>query len=138
MRRAGSDVFRLSRHPDIRSSPYGRTTVGSPSTGAYNRPVSAFYCYILECADGSFYTGWTSDPHRRLREHGRGVGSKYTRSRRPVRLVYLEDFMEKREAMRRERAIKSYTRKRKEELIQHHDLTFQEESPHDRSEDSVD
>lgn len=66
------------------------------------------------------------------------MGSKYTRSRRPVRLVYLEDFTEKREAMRRERTIKSYTRRRKEELIQHHDLTLQEEIPHDRSEDSVD
>ncbi len=47
----------------------------------------AFFCYIVECADGTFYTGWSTDPERRLRQHNRGKGARYTRTHGPVRLV---------------------------------------------------
>jgi predicted GIY-YIG superfamily endonuclease len=48
------------------------------------------FCYIVECADGSYYTGWTTNPVRRLDAHNAGRGARYTRARRPVRLVLLE------------------------------------------------
>ncbi|MCK5318986.1 MAG: GIY-YIG nuclease family protein, partial [Anaerolineales bacterium] len=50
--------------------------------------MSEYYCYIIECADGSFYTGWSTNPVRRLKEHSAGRGARYTRSRRPLQLVY--------------------------------------------------
>lgn len=77
----------------------------------------AFYCYILECADGSFYTGWTTDPVRREKQHNRGTGAAYTRMHRPVRLVYVEPQASRSEAMRRERAIKRLTHLKKEALV---------------------
>lgn len=77
----------------------------------------AFYCYILECSDGSYYTGWSMNPHRRLTQHNRGTGARYTRSRRPVRLVYMEELPDKRAALKRERAIKALTRPKKHKLI---------------------
>lgn len=73
--------------------------------------------YILECCDGSLYTGWTNDIERRLEAHNAGKGAKYTKSRRPVKLVYLEEFETKEEAMRREYWIKRLGRKEKMELI---------------------
>ena len=76
-----------------------------------------FYCYILECSDGTFYTGWSSDPERRLRQHNRGTGARYTRSRRPVRLVYVEELPDKSAALKRERAIKTLGRLKKLKLI---------------------
>lgn len=75
------------------------------------------YVYILRCSDGSFYTGWTTDPVRRTRVHNSGKGAKYTRSRLPVELIYTEEFDDKIEAQRREYAIKQLTRTEKEELI---------------------
>jgi putative endonuclease len=77
----------------------------------------AFYCYILRCADGTYYTGWTTDPRRREREHNLGRGARYTRARRPVRLVYLEKQPDRPSAMRRELAIKALNRARKTHLI---------------------
>ncbi|MCL4561897.1 MAG: galactokinase [Chloroflexi bacterium] len=76
----------------------------------------AFYCYILECADGTFYTGWTTDPQRRLRQHNLGRGARYTRDRRPVHLVYVEPQPDRSTAMRRELAIKAMPRRRKQRL----------------------
>ena len=76
------------------------------------------YVYILNCADGTFYTGWTTDLEKRVREHNSGKGAKYTRSRIPVSLAYYEVFEEKPEALRRECAIKKLNRKQKEALIQ--------------------
>ncbi len=73
--------------------------------------------YILECADGSFYTGWTNDLQKRLRLHNQGKASKYTRSRLPVRLVYMEEHQTKQEAMKREYAIKQLSRQDKMQLI---------------------
>jgi putative endonuclease len=77
----------------------------------------AFYCYILECADGTYYTGWTTDPPRRERQHNSGRGARYTRTRLPVRLVYLEEQADRASAMRRERAIKQLRRRQKSKLI---------------------
>jgi putative endonuclease len=77
----------------------------------------ACYCYILECADGTFYTGWTTDPERRLRQHNLGRGAKYTRTRRPVHMVYLEELPDRAAAMRREIRIKQMSRERKVQLI---------------------
>jgi putative endonuclease len=75
------------------------------------------YCYILECADGTLYTGWTTDPERRLAQHNKGTAAYYTRTRRPVKLVWLEEQPDKRTAMKRERAIKALPRKKKIELF---------------------
>lgn len=75
------------------------------------------YTYIVQCSDGSFYTGWTTDIERRLKAHNSGKGAKYTKSRRPVTLVYYEEFQTKKEAMQREYAIKQMTREQKEALI---------------------
>jgi putative endonuclease len=77
----------------------------------------AFYCYILECADGTFYTGWTTDPPRRERQHNAGRGAKYTRTRRPVKLVYVEELSSRADAMKRELAIKAMGRERKLKLV---------------------
>ncbi|KEI01522.1 endonuclease [Clostridium botulinum] len=75
------------------------------------------YVYILECSDGTLYTGWTTDIGRRVKEHNNGKGAKYTKARRPVTLKYYEEFKTKNEAMKRECAIKRLTRKEKIELI---------------------
>ena len=75
------------------------------------------YTYILHCADGTYYTGWTTDPDRRLKAHNSGKGSKYTRSRLQVELVHLEQFETKEEAMSREWHIKHMTRQEKQALI---------------------
>lgn len=79
------------------------------------------YTYIVECADGTFYTGWTNQLEQRIESHNQGTGAKYTRSRRPVRLVYYEAFASKQEAMKREYAIKKLSRKDKLRLIQTED-----------------
>ena len=75
------------------------------------------YTYILRCADGTLYTGWTNDLDRRLAAHNAGKGSKYTCSRRPVELVYREEWGTKEQAMSRERQIKRLTRSEKLALI---------------------
>ena len=74
------------------------------------------YTYIVKCSDGTFYTGWTKDIEKRIEAHNAGKGAKYTKTRRPVVLVYLEEFATKEEAMKREYAIKQMTRKAKEAL----------------------
>ena len=76
------------------------------------------FTYIVRCADGTLYTGWTNDLEKRIANHNLGCGAKYTRTRRPVTLVYYEAFSEKEEAMSREWHIKRLTRKQKEQLIQ--------------------
>lgn len=76
------------------------------------------YTYILRCADGTLYTGWTNDLDKRLAAHNAGTAAKYTRPRRPVTLVYREAFPTKEEAMRREWQIKRLTRAEKLALIQ--------------------
>jgi putative endonuclease len=84
------------------------------------RPLSykmAYFCYILECSDGTFYTGWSTDPERRERQHNAGRGARYTRDRRPVRLVYVEEQPDKPSALRRELRIKRFPREKKLKLI---------------------
>ena len=76
------------------------------------------FTYILKCSDGSLYTGWTNDLDRRVKAHNAGKGAKYTKSRRPVELVYFEAFSTKQEAMRREWEIKQLSRVEKCKLIQ--------------------
>ncbi len=76
------------------------------------------YCYILECSDGTFYTGWTTEPERRLAQHNKGIGAKYTSTRRPVKLVYLEEQPNRTEAMKRELAIKRMKRAQKNKLVE--------------------
>ena len=76
------------------------------------------YTYMVKCADGTLYTGWTNCLEKRLKAHNSGrIGAKYTKTKRPVSLVYYEGFFTKEEAMQREYQIKQLTRKRKLELI---------------------
>lgn len=77
-----------------------------------------YWVYILRCADGTLYTGCTNDLSRRLAAHNAGKGAKYTRSRRPVELVYWEEVPDKSAALRREAAIKGLSRGEKLALIQ--------------------
>lgn len=75
------------------------------------------YTYIVQCSDGSLYTGWTNNIEKRINDHNSGRGAKYTKSRLPVVLTYYEEFKTKEEAMRREWEIKQLDRKAKLELI---------------------
>ena len=77
----------------------------------------AFYCYILECSNGSYYTGWSKDPIRRLKQHNAGRGAAYTRMHLPVKLVYFEEQPDQLSAMKREIQIKRWTHQRKQDLI---------------------
>ena len=78
----------------------------------------AYYCYIVECADGTYYTGWSLDPVRREQQHNKGSGAKYTKQRRPVRLVYVEEQADLSSAMKRERSIKALKHDQKKRMIQ--------------------
>jgi putative endonuclease len=75
------------------------------------------YCYIVECVDGTYYTGWAVDPERRVAVHNKGRGAKYTKMRLPVKLVYIEEMPDRKSAMKREIAIKKMTRERKKKLF---------------------
>jgi len=75
------------------------------------------YVYIVECSDGTLYTGYTTDVERRIREHNSGKGAKYTRGRTPVGLVHTEQYETRSEAMSRESEIKSMSREKKESLL---------------------
>ena len=74
------------------------------------------YAYLVRCIDNSLYAGWTNDIEKRLKSHNDGTGAKYTKSRRPVTLAYLETFDTRSEAMKREAALKKMTHKQKEEM----------------------
>ena len=78
----------------------------------------SFYVYLLRCADGTLYTGYTDDPVRRTKVHNAGKGAKYTRARLPVELVYQEACADKSAALRREYEIKRLTRVQKLKLIE--------------------
>ena len=75
------------------------------------------YVYVLECADGTLYTGYTTDVERRVAEHNAGDGAKYTRGRTPVEVVHVEAFDTKSAAMSREYEIKRLSRGAKERLV---------------------
>ena len=75
------------------------------------------YAYIVRCQDGTYYTGWTNDLEKRMQAHNQGKGAKYTKGRRPVTLVYYEEFETKEDAMRREWEIKHLSKNEKINLI---------------------
>ena len=75
------------------------------------------YVYIVRCCDNSLYTGWTTDLKVRIQAHNCGTGAKYTRSRKPVELVYWEALESRSEALKREAAIKKMSREKKVALI---------------------
>ena len=79
--------------------------------------MSDHYVYVLECADGTFYTGYTTDVERRVSEHDAGDGAKYTRGRTPVELVYTEEFASRSAAMSREYELKQLSRREKERVV---------------------
>ncbi|MBQ8603930.1 MAG: GIY-YIG nuclease family protein [Oscillospiraceae bacterium] len=74
------------------------------------------YVYMVKCADGTLYTGWTTDIEKRIQTHNAKKGAKYTKSRTPVELFYHEEYETKSQALKREAAIKKLTRKQKLEL----------------------
>ena len=76
-----------------------------------------FFVYLLHCSDDTYYTGWTTDPQRRLKQHNNGTGSRYTRLRRPVEMVHIEEVPDRSAALKRELAIKRLPRHRKEQLV---------------------
>jgi putative endonuclease len=75
------------------------------------------YFYVLECSDQSFYAGYTNDLEKRVFVHNKGKGAKYTRSRRPVEIIYHEPHRTKQEAMRAEKLFKQLSRKQKEKYL---------------------
>ena len=79
--------------------------------------MSKAFTYILECADGTFYTGWTTNLERRLQAHNAGRGGRYTRGRRPVRLAYFEEHSTRQEAQRQEAVLRRLPRAMKLRLI---------------------
>ncbi len=85
-------------------------------TKSFNKS-SKFWVYIVECADRTFYTGYTPDLERRIELHNSGKGAKYTRDRRPVKLVWCKEYKDFKKAFSEERRIKGLTRKQKEALV---------------------
>lgn len=77
-----------------------------------------YYVYILKCGDGSFYCGYTNDVEKRFEKHKSGMGAKYTRSRLPLEIVYVEEFESKSDALKRECMIKKMKRQQKEKLVE--------------------
>jgi putative endonuclease len=77
-----------------------------------------YFIYILLCQDGSYYTGSTNDVEKRFKKHLEGSGARYTKSHKPVRILYKEKFDTKSKALKREAEIKKMTRKEKEILLQ--------------------
>ena len=109
-----SEVAKNTKHP--RQSEAAKRRARKATTP--KKPSRHCCCYIVECADGTFYTGWALDPEKRLRVHNSGRGARYTSMRRPVRLVYVEPQPDRISAMKRERAIKKLPRQKKLALIQ--------------------
>jgi len=76
-----------------------------------------FYVYILQCCDGSYYTGYTNNLKERTRQHLNGTGARYTKAHKPDRIAYVEHFENRSQAMRRELEIKKFSHQKKLELI---------------------
>ncbi len=83
-----------------------------------------YYFYCLKCADGSFYGGFTNDLKHRLAMHNAGKGAKYTKTRRPVKMIYYEEFDDKRLALKREYWFKHHSRAWKEKFLKEHNVKF--------------
>lgn len=79
-----------------------------------------YFAYMVRCSDNSLYSGYTkgNSPKKRVEVHNKGIGSKYTRTRLPVKLVYYEEFKSKSEAMKREYAFKKLSKIQKEKLVE--------------------
>ncbi|MFD1431777.1 GIY-YIG nuclease family protein [Lacticaseibacillus yichunensis] len=84
-----------------------------------------FYFYVLKCADGTFYGGYTTDVGERVATHNAGKGAKYTKTRRPVRLLYAEAFSERHDALSAEWHFKHQTRADKEAFLTAHEVDWQ-------------
>ena len=80
------------------------------------------YIYIVECRDGTYYTGYTNDIKKRIKAHNEGKGAKYTNGRRPVKLLYQESYKTKGEALTREYAIKQLSRLEKKALFNKNEI----------------
>jgi predicted GIY-YIG superfamily endonuclease len=78
----------------------------------------SYWVYIAKCADGTLYTGMTTDVEKRAKTHNSGKGAKYTRSRLPITIVYKEQCADKSAALKREREIKGFKRAEKVKLIE--------------------
>jgi len=83
----------------------------------FGKDNESWFLYIVRCKDGTLYTGITKDLEQRLRKHNSGTASHYTRTRRPVELLYQESCVSRTQALIRECAVKAFPRKKKEELI---------------------
>jgi putative endonuclease len=88
------------------------------------KETDGYFVYILLCADGTFYTGTTNDVEKRVKTHNSGKGAKYTKTRRPVKLLYSEKTVDKSAALKREIAIKKLPRNKKEELLQANGISW--------------
>jgi Predicted endonuclease containing a URI domain len=88
--------------------------------------ATGHFAYMLQCVDGTIYSGYSTDPNRRVAIHNSGRGAKYTRSRLPVKLVFIECFPTKGEALKREAALKKLSRSEKLALISSGSMTFNE------------
>src|SRR5688572_31446158 len=105
---SSSDALRFAMSQrSHRSAPVSLGVAGI--RGVRLAPPMAAFVYLLRCADGTLYCGWSTDPERRLRQHQAGTASRYTRTRRPVELVYTREFGTRSEAMREELRIKQLT-----------------------------
>lgn len=83
----------------------------------YMEKKNKHYFYVLKCSDDSFYGGYTTDLQRRLSEHNDGSGEKYTRARRPVKLLHYEQYKTRSDAMKAEYAFKQLNRSKKEQFL---------------------
>ena len=90
---------------------------------------SEHYFYVLLCGDDSFYAGYTTDTLRREQEHNKGIGSKYTKARRPVRMIYNEVFGSRAEATQAEAAFKKLSRKQKENFLKVREISISGSEP---------
>jgi len=93
------------------------------STSKQTPPPGEHHVYVVECSDGTYYTGYTTDVERRVAEHNDGTAAQYTRGRRPVTLIHVETYDSKSAAMQREYAIKQLRRPAKERLVRGGDST---------------
>jgi putative endonuclease len=82
-----------------------------------------YYVYIIACEDGSFYTGYTIDVERRVEQHRKGRGARYTRIHEPRNLIHVEEFNSRSEAMKREQEIKSLSHNKKQQLAESNKFT---------------
>lgn len=80
--------------------------------------MKRYYVYLLRCADGTLYCGYTDDVPKRVKAHNDGKGAKYTKARRPVEEVYTEEVSSRSDALKREYAIKQMSREQKQRMIQ--------------------